>query len=94
MIDVTARRLILKAGRRYHDEWPATKADHRLNAFAEVAADVLQIAMAPFAFEMAIRKALAAHPISTDRTVGLDVSQARRRAWEDAFVSDVLERLS
>lgn len=89
-----AKALILRAARRYHEDSLDTRYKSlvrgtRISAFGEVAADVLVIAMTPFAFEMAIRTALESHPMPGGRMTNADVARLERAEWAEKFVAEV-----
>lgn len=97
----TTQELILKAAYRWGNEdgaatGPKAKAiaKGRLNAFAEVAADVLHICIAPAAFELAIIEALREHPLPRIYTVTRDEAQATRDAWEAEILAHVFNNLA
>lgn len=93
--DNSANKLILKAARRYNQD-SADKhlvRDTRLDAFGEVAADVLGIAMTPAGFGLAIREALERHPHPYVFTVGLERAKALRSEWEANIVASVRKEL-
>lgn len=104
MTDITthAARLIIKAAIRYATESPAAGtvapqraklATARLNAFAEVAADIDDLAMTPFAFAQAIRGGLSAHPFTPPGGMSREAAEEHRLTWGRAIVADVLARL-
>lgn len=96
-LEDAARLLILKAGRRWalNDDQRYKRLVPRteLDAFGQVAADVLGICMVPAAFGQAVLSGLQAHPLPQ----GMGRTRARagadRAAWEPAFVEAVLLRL-
>lgn len=80
-------RLILKAARRYSDESVSQRRrDIQLNAFAEVAADVLKACVAPAAFELAVLEALKLYPQPSVFTLNREAAQDLRDEWEAAIV--------
>lgn len=92
-IGITARRLIVKAGRRVQYEKRTTVARYQLAAFAEVAADVLQICSTPAGFEMAIREVIAGLPEPVRPGQTRDAAASARRCWEQQFAEAVTGRL-
>ena len=83
------RALVLKAARRWEASDRGKTAYATLNAFGEVAADILkpQMVLAPFGFTMAIEAALAKVPIPFNVTVSRETAQAQRATWEVHFLA-------
>lgn len=96
-VEPLAAGLILKAGRRYAaDSISRGRAarDARLNGFAQVAADLLHLCATPFAFEQAIREALAALPPPGVSCSSPATAAVERQGWEAAFVLHVASTLA
>jgi hypothetical protein len=64
-----------------------------LRAYANVAADVLDAAQTPFAFELAIREASRDNPQPYTTTRARERAVTMREAWQRTIVADVLDRL-
>lgn len=95
----TSDELILKAARRYVEDSRDTRyknliATVRLNAFAEVAADVLRISMTPFEFEQALKVALRDHPMPNVATNGRAQAELKRSEWATKFLAAVYQQLN
>ena len=94
-----ASKLIVKAARRWHEDSKAgtrtgnAVADTRLLAFAEVAADVLDIAMTPAHFIYKLKEALAERPVPFTTYGRADQAELERSRWAAEFAADVLHRL-
>lgn len=92
-----ARRLILKAGRRWalndDQRYKRLVPKTELDAFGEVAADVLGICMVPSAFSYAITQTSREVPFVVHSGGTREASAVRRAEWEAAFVPAVLARL-
>lgn len=92
------RMLIIKAGRRYHQDIEDTRygslvAKTRLNAFGQVAADILRACQTATSFEMAIREALVEVPLVINYGLRADRAAEDRQKWNDRFVEAVMKRL-
>lgn len=95
-MSATDERLIVKAGLRYHEasKFSIKKALWQLEAFAEVAADVLNIVMAPAQFEIAIIEAHRAVPMPVLTTVSRDTAERRREEWRIDFIAAVYKSIN
>lgn len=95
----TSDELILKAAKRWTRDVQDTRykglvANTRLNAFAEVAADILGIAMTPFEFEQALKHALSEYPMPNVATNARAQAELKRSDWAILFLTAVYARLS
>jgi hypothetical protein len=87
-------RLIVKAALRWQNGQGTMRATTAtLRAYAEVAADVLDAAQTPFAFELAIRESARDHPHPSTTTTARARAVTMREAWQRTIVADVLDRL-
>lgn len=98
-IDTGVGRLIVKAALHWRNDPTITRADRavrvaRLEAFGEVADDVLGIALTPTGFAYAIRAALLADPWVAGFGIKPSQAEAARLEWGTRFATDVLARLS
>ena len=96
-LDDAARLLILKAGRRWalNDDQRYKRLVPRteLDAFGQVASDVLGICMTPAAFGQSILSALQAHPHPRGHGRTREAAAAARTEWEAAFLAAAQLRL-
>lgn len=81
-------KLALKAAQRWDTSDKGQAAQAMLQAFGEVAADVLspQMVLAPFGFTQAIRSALEAVPAPSVTFASRENAVMARNAWENAFL--------
>lgn len=86
------RSLVLKAARRYSEE-SGKLAEARLQAFGEVAADVLRTAATPFAFVQAVKHALLMEPNTPPGAASRTSAEAIRTGWESRLLAAFHEYL-
>lgn len=92
--------LIIKAARRY-SEWGTGPlnlrtmqvADAQLNAFAEVAADIMRIATTPWEFANTIKECLRLNPVPDTSTCAAWRAEEVRNIWKREFIKDVYSML-
>jgi hypothetical protein len=91
-------RLIVKAALAYQQVDTSTRtkeaeARARQDAYGQVAADVLDIAMTPQAFALVIGEAVRDNPHPYTQAVSRGRAVELRETWQRAIVADVLDRL-
>jgi hypothetical protein len=91
-MDTHGQALILKAALRYFEDTRDQRYKHlvrdtRLSALAEVAADVLQIVTAPYAFSLGIKEAAVAVPLPPVLFSHAAKAQLLRSEWRDQFLA-------
>lgn len=84
------RRLIIKAALQWTRQDGPQIAKIKMNAYGQVAADVLGMCMTPDAFEMAVKDALSICPRPYLNTGTRERTAEKRAAWEAEIVRIVL----
>lgn len=97
-MSATHEALIVKAALRYNEDSSDARYKYlvrttRLNAFAQVAADVLGIAMTPWQFEMALKHALEQVPLPQGQMANADKAQLLRSEWRTNFLANFYNTL-